>query len=204
MGENTGKSHPRGETVKWHPAFFEALQLELFDYKNFLEFQYEYQLTTEPLRIDAVIIKKPPEITIDKNFARIFREFNLVEYKGPHDYLSVNDFYKVYGYACLYTSLNKIPVTSLTLTFVLNRYSRELFSHLTEVRGYKAAEEYPGIHRVQGDILPIQIIESKKLPPADNLWLRGLTDDLDLESTRNILEKAEKEARTPLFGHILM
>jgi hypothetical protein len=73
-------------------------------------------LPPSPLRVDTVIIKKPPEIHIDKNFARIFKEFNLVEYKSPEDYLSINDFYKVYGYACLYAALNNVSITGLTLT----------------------------------------------------------------------------------------
>jgi hypothetical protein len=59
----------------------------------------EYQLTTEPLKIDVVIIKKTKNVVIDKNIAAIFREHNVLEFKNPTDYVSVNDFYKVYGYA---------------------------------------------------------------------------------------------------------
>ncbi len=29
---------------------------------------------------------------------RIFRTYNIIEYKSPDDYLSINDFCKVYGY----------------------------------------------------------------------------------------------------------
>jgi hypothetical protein len=166
-----------------------VIQLELLDYRSSLEFLYEYQLTAEPLRVDTVIIKKPPELRIDKNFTRVFREFNLVEYKSPEDYLSVNDFYKVYGYACLYAALNKVSVTALTLTFVVNRSSRDLVKHLAEVRGYAMTETYPGIREVRGDIVPIQIIESKKLSSADNLWLKSLSGNLDLESVRVILKE---------------
>jgi hypothetical protein len=93
---------PRPEKLKWHPAFLQAIQLELVDYKDSLEFKYEHQLTTEPLRIDLLIIKKPSDLAIDKNIARVFRTDNIVEYKSPGDYLSVKDFLKVYAYACLY------------------------------------------------------------------------------------------------------
>jgi hypothetical protein len=188
-------SRPQAESIKWHPAFFDAIQLELLDYRNSLEFLYEYQLTAEPLRVDTVIIKKPPGVRIDKNFARIFREFNLVEYKSPEDYLSINDFYKVYGYACLYAVLNNVSVTGLTLNFVLNRFSRDLIKHLAEVRGYAIIKTYPGIREVRGDILPIQIIESKGLSFADNLWLRSLSGGLDLESTKVILKEGGKRGR---------
>jgi hypothetical protein len=70
-----------GETgrINWHPAFVEAIQMELSDYKDNLEFHSEYQLTSEPLRIDCVVIKKPPDLVIEKNIAAIFREY---EYDG--------------------------------------------------------------------------------------------------------------------------
>ena len=89
-------------TISWHPAFVEALQMELDAYKDILEFYPEYPLTSEPLRIDCVIIKKTKTVTINKNIAAIFRTWNLLEYKSPDDYVSVADFYKVYGADTLY------------------------------------------------------------------------------------------------------
>jgi hypothetical protein len=113
--EHRENSRPRAESIKWHPTFFDALQLELLDYRDRLEFLYEHQLTAELLRVDTVIIKKPPEVCIDKNFVRLFREINLVEYKSPEDYLSVNDFYKVYGYAACTPRLTTHPSPPLLL-----------------------------------------------------------------------------------------
>jgi len=105
-GEQSGDLSP----ITWHPAFAEALQLELEAYGDSLEFHPEYQLTSGPLRIDCVVIKKAPNLVIEKNIASIFREVNLLEYKSPDDYVSVTDFYKVYGYACLYASFEKFPI----------------------------------------------------------------------------------------------
>jgi hypothetical protein len=48
--------------------------------KNSLRVEYEYQLTTEPLRVDLLIIKKSRDLVIDKNIARIFRSDNILEY----------------------------------------------------------------------------------------------------------------------------
>jgi hypothetical protein len=42
----------------WHPAFVEALRMELYAYRDTLEFFPEYQLSSEPLRIDCVVVKK--------------------------------------------------------------------------------------------------------------------------------------------------
>jgi len=69
--------------ISWHPAFIEVLKLELDEYKDNLEFFPEYQLTSEPLRIDCVIIKKTKDVEIKKNIATIFKTWNLIEYKSP-------------------------------------------------------------------------------------------------------------------------
>ena len=72
-------------------AFYGALHLELDEYRSCLEFKYEHQLTTEPLRIGALIIKKKPETVIRKNIGAIFRQENVIEFKYG---LSVPLFYQ--------------------------------------------------------------------------------------------------------------
>ena len=109
--EQNGGKKDSNSSIAWHPAFVEAIQMELDEYRDILEFYPEYQLTSEPLRIDCVVIKKVKDVQIEKNIASIFREIKLIEYKSPDDYISVDDFYKVYAYACLYASFEKIPVT---------------------------------------------------------------------------------------------
>jgi len=167
------------QNIPWHPAFIEALQMELRDYQDALEFHPEYQLTSEPLRIDCVVIKKAKDIVIKKNIAVIFREWNLLEYKSPDDYVSVADFYKVYGYACLYTSFQQVPITSVTLSFIESRYPEKLLDHLRNERKFTVAETSPGIYNISGDILPIQIIDSRKLSVDENLWLKNLSNEHD-------------------------
>ncbi|MDR2921950.1 MAG: hypothetical protein LBU85_01255 [Treponema sp.] len=130
------KNQQTRDRIFWHPAFFEAIQMELEEYSRELLFLPEHQLTTEPLRIDAVIIKKSGDKPIKKNIASIFRKENIVEYKSPSDYLSTADFYKVYGYACLYASISKLPITSLTISFIASRYPKKLLEHLQRERCY--------------------------------------------------------------------
>ena len=65
------------EKIQWHTAFQQALKAELTEYRDSLDFIEEYRLTTEPLRIDTLIIKKPPGVYIDKNIGRIFRGHNI-------------------------------------------------------------------------------------------------------------------------------
>jgi len=192
--------------ISWHPAFVEALQMELQEYQDVLEFHPEYQLTSEPLRIDCVVIKKAKDVVIKKNIAVIFREWNLLEYKNPDDYVSVADFYKVYGYACLYASFNKVPITSLTISFVESRYPRKLLDHLKNERGYKVAKIGLGIYTVSGDILPIQVIESRKLSAEENLWLKSLSNKLNYAEFSHVsdeIERQGKDARLDTYLYVI-
>jgi hypothetical protein len=189
------KKPPEEEGIPWHTAFFEAIQMELDEYSRDLQFTSEYPLNTQPLRIDVVIIKKSRDILIEKNIALIFRKENIVEYKNPDDYVSVDDFYKVYGYACLYSSLNKVDIKDLTLTFVESHYPRELLAHLREVRSYTVDEIFPGIYIVRGDILPIQIIDNRKLSEEENIWLKDLDNKLDASDIRRITMEIHRRGK---------
>ena len=181
--------------IAWHPAFVEAIQLELEEYRGLLEFHEEYPLSSEPLKIDCVVIKKVKEAVITKKIAAIFREINLLEYKSPDDYVSVTDFYKVYAYACLYASFERIPITSLTISFVENHYPRELLRHLQKKRGYAVEENNPGIYTIRGDILPIQVIDSRKLSVNENLWLRELNNNLEVFELERVLSEIYKQGK---------
>ena len=117
------------DLIQWHPTFFADVQVELRKESEKLSFQSEYQLSKKPMEIDVLIIKKKTEEPIEKNIGRIFRKYNIVEYKSPTDYLGIDDFYKVYGYACFYKAdtgqENEIPVEELTITFVSTGYPRK-------------------------------------------------------------------------------
>ena len=199
---------PNEEGIPWHTAFFEAIQMELDEYSQDLQFISEYQLNTQPLRIDVVIIKKSRDVVIEKNIASIFRKENIVEYKNPDDYVSIDDFYLVYGYACVYRALNKVDIKELTLSFVESRYPRELLAHLREVRGYSVEEKWPGIYIVRGDILPIQIIDNRKLSEEENIWLKDLDKKLKPPELRRIKTEIyrlgkDKAARIKAYFYVI-
>ena len=191
--DNTYNISKTPAKIHWHPAFLQAIKQELFDYRDSLEYKYEYQLTAEPLRIDLLIIKKPKDLAIQKNIARIFRTDNLLEYKSPKDKLSVKDFLKVYAYANLYAAITPhVELADITITFIENRHPRKLIAYLTDIRGYKVEEPFPGIYLVTGDYIPMQIIETKKLSERENLWLKSLTNDLEIPHLNDILERSSQ------------
>jgi hypothetical protein len=147
----------------------------LEQYKDALEFTSEYQLTAEPLEIDLVIVKKAPDLVIKKNIAQVFKGVNILEYKSPEDYVSVYDFYKALSYAYLYAALNKADTRDMTVSVIETRYPKDLFLYLGGERNCAVTETSPGVYVVSGYPVTIQVIESKKLPFEENLWLKGLS-----------------------------
>jgi hypothetical protein len=75
------RSPPGSPPVDWHAAFRDGIQLAFLPYRRSLSFEFEYPLNTEPLRIDAVIIKKQPGAVIDMPLGALFRQVNILEYK---------------------------------------------------------------------------------------------------------------------------
>ena len=71
------------------------MRVELGDEAENLLFEREHQLSHKPLEMDLLIIKMQNGIQLKKNIGKIFRKHNIIEYKSPKDYLSINDFYKV-------------------------------------------------------------------------------------------------------------
>ncbi|MDR2376497.1 MAG: hypothetical protein LBD96_08680, partial [Treponema sp.] len=190
---NTPPLHLTISPTAWHPAFVQAFQLELEQYRTVLEFIPEFQLTSEPLRIDLAVIRKLKDVPIEKNIAAIFRSDNLVEYKSPDDHLSVEDFYKMYGCACLYASMKKLAIREITMSFVVSRKPVKLLKHLQEARKYRIRVESPGICQVEGDIVPIQIIDRRELAVEENLWLKGLGKDLEAAAMAAILKGSSEK-----------
>ena len=129
-----------------------------------------------------------------------------MEYKSPGDYVSVDDFYKVYAYSCLYKSLEHVPITSLTISFVESHHPQKLIEHLENERGYRVEETSSGIYTVSGDILPIQVIDSRKLPMEENLWLKCLSDELDQLKVRQVsaeIVRHGKAARIAAYLNVI-
>ncbi|MDR3181830.1 MAG: hypothetical protein LBT89_02750, partial [Planctomycetaceae bacterium] len=163
------------ERIAWHPAFVQAIQLELAEYKDVLEYESEYQLTSEPLKIDVLIIKKRSNIVIKKNIGQIFKQCNVVEYKSPDDRFTIWDYHKTQCYSRLYASQHKISVDEMTVTAVMLKTPHKLLRELDKC--FEVTNPTNGIYYVNGDTSPTQIVVSADLAEEDNLWLRSLRDD---------------------------
>ena len=58
--------------ISWHPGFYGAAELEFLSNKGDLEFQREYNLSKEPVRMDLLIIKKLSDVRIENELGHIY------------------------------------------------------------------------------------------------------------------------------------
>lgn len=181
--------------IHWHPAFCGATEWELRGNKQNLSFETEHTLSKEPLRMDLLIIRKDPAAVIQNEIGKIFRTFNIVEFKGSGDSLTIDDYYKTVGYACLYKGfgkhVNEIPSEEITLTLMREAYPRELFKTL-EGSGVKISEKYQGIYYLSGNItFDTQILVTKELDGEKHASLKILSRKAQESDVRTFLQEAK-------------
>ena len=178
----------------WHPAFCGATEWELKDNKSDLLFEPEHLLNKEPIRTDLLIIKKNPDAKIKNEIGRIFRQNNIIEYKGAGDGLSIDTFFKTMGYACVYKGLgkhvNEIPADELTVTIIREAYPKKLFKLFPDM-GITIKRKYPGIYYLGGKIMfSTQIIVTRELDGKKHASLKILSNKATEEDVRRFLQEA--------------
>ena len=198
MKENTK------DIIQWHPAFYASIQIEFKDEVEKLTFDSEHLLSKKPMQMDELIIKVAENEVIHKNIGRIFKRYNIIEYKSPDDNLTINDFYKVYGYCCFYQSdtdkVCEIPPQELTITFICNHFPRKMIQHLKDFRKLDTVRIEPGIYYITGDPFPIQLLVTKELNPNENRWLQSLRNDVSKpEEITTLLKEYEKNKSSKLY-----
>ena len=90
----------------------------------------------------------------------------------------------------------------MTLSFIESHYPEKLIKHLKNTRRYTVEKTSSGIYTVYGDILPIQLIDSRQLTVDENLWLKGLSNQLDPWAIRQIsneVVRQDKAARIQAY-----
>lgn len=179
--------------IQWHPAFCAAAELELRLNKADLEFKREYNLSKKPLQMDLLIIEKRKNAQIQNEIGTIFRGHNVIEYKSPDDGMTIDDFFKTLGYACLYKGLgekvNQIPLEELTVSLFRASAPKQLMKQLIGY-GYKIELHMPGIYYVQGFSIPIQIIVTKELDSKNHESLKVLSRSAEKEDIQKFTELA--------------
>ena len=200
MAEQTSEK----KLLQWHPAFYAGLQIEFAEEAEKLIFENEHQLSKKPLEIDVLIIKKRAEEQIQKNIGRIFRKYNIIEYKSPEDYLSIDDFYKVYGYACFYKSdtehVDAIKSNEITISLVCENSPEKLLKYLHQERQLDIMKVEEGIYYIEGAYFPIQLLVTSELSKESNFWLKNLTNNLKEHSeVDELVTEYEKNRQNELY-----
>jgi hypothetical protein len=179
----------------WHSDFVTAIKEELKDEK--VEIKQEEYLSKEPLRIDVIIIKKEKDVKINKRIGQIFKRYNIIEYKSPDDYVSIDDYFKGLGYVYLYKSImnayeksrkevDDIKIEELTLTFVCSNLPKKLISFLVEHK-IKLDNSDNGIYYIDNEWIPVQIIVLSELENVEeNYPLMVLSNNMYF---KNAIEK---------------
>jgi len=67
------------------------------------------------------------------------------------------------------------------VTFAVTVHPRALIKYLQNERGFTVQALESGICYIKGDTFPVQILESKLLPPDENLFLHNLRSNLSAE-----------------------
>lgn len=196
------------QKLQWHPAFQAALQIDLDEDKSYLKFFPEHSLTKKPMQID-ILVRKEEGYVCKKKLARFFRGHNIIEYKNPGDYFSVNDFYKVMAYAGFYQAeteeILEILPEDITLTVICDRYPMALIKHLKQRFETGIKKKYPGIYYIEkGLMFPLQIVIGKGLDPEEYIWLSRLRSNLKIEQDIDFLSREYMgKEKNPLYEAVM-
>ena len=182
--------------IQWHAAFVSAMDLEFAQNRSDLVYHKEYNLNKKPLEVDLLVIKKDSDTQIANEIGKLFRGHNIVEYKSPRDHLDIDTFFKAGAYASLYKAYGKYvderKMEDITVTLIRKSKPVGLFENFKE-HGIKFTKPYKGIYYVADAVVfPTQIIVTKELNPKEHVWLNALSDGMQKEQMRDLLETIEK------------
>ena len=161
--------------------------------KTKLDYTMEHCLSTKPLQIDLLIIKKVKNAKIINEIGQFFKQHNVCEYKSPDDDLDIDVFFKVIAYALFYKSsgneVNSIDISDITVTFVRKRKPVKLFDDL---KRYNILFEQTskGIYMIKWEFLcDVQILVTREMNPEEHIWLTSLSDHIEEKQARRLIKE---------------
>ena len=188
--------------IRWHYGFYAAMKVEYGRKVPLSQFKQELQLGEEPVRLDMAITTGGP---LSDPIGQGFRKKNLFEYKSPEDGLTIDDFYKVLGYALIYKGydqkVNAIPIGDMSLTLVRHSKPEQMMKDLVE-DGHTVTERYPGIYDVIGAVpVRTQIVVTRLLPEGEYEGLKLLSEDATEGAVSRYLKDAEGSGDTVIMSN---
>lgn len=185
--------------IQWHPGFCAAMRLEMKQEADCLDYVNEYNLNMKPLEIDLLIVKKEKQHTVGNEIGRIFRKYNILEYKSPDDELNMDTFYKGNGYACLFKAygavagpgIDSIEARQITISFIRARKPVKLMKKLAE-EGWTIQNPCRGIYHISGrGFFPVQIVVTKELSDKEHIWLKAISGGITLRTAEELVIQSQ-------------
>ena len=191
--------------VEYHYGFYGAIHVQYEPTHVRMEYRQEYELGSEPVRMDMLILKHDQTPLTDP-IGRFFKKHNVLEYKSPLDSLSIDDFYKAQGYALLYKGLGRmvdeIPLEELTVSLFRHAYPRALFAKL-ESQGLFIEPVHPGVYHLSGAIsVPTQVVVTSRLPRGEYEAFHLLAEGADKMELLRLLELTEEYPEPGMIEYV--
>ena len=191
---------------EWHPLFVTSLKEALSDAgPGEVDIQAEVALSSKPLDIDVLVVKKSGDARLRHPLAGIFRTYNLFEFKSPGDHLGPNDFDKGMAIAYLYKAIEHrkaLTLESFTVTFASRRRPRAMLDMIRK-RGLAVLENKPapGFYRIEGGPMPIQAVVLKELQNAEESYMFSTfmtgSEKIRVAATALLLKKHLEDPANP-------
>ncbi len=169
--------------LQYHPPACAALELELRADRDVLDFQSELNLNTLPNKVDILVVKKEPSAQIHSGLGAIFQRYNLWEYKNPNDKLNVKIYYRMLGYAGLFTAYkaDTEEMSEITLSFMRERKPVKLMSWLKR-NGFTVTEYQKGIYHIRrSGHYDMQIVVTSETDVDAYQWVTKLSANVKEE-----------------------
>ena len=181
--------------IQWHLGVKPAVDLELAEERASLSYFRDFSLNQQALEIDLLIIRRESDQPIRNEIGRLFKKYNIIEYKSPKDEMNIETLYKVGAYTSLYKAygdtVDERRADEITTTLIRKAKPVKLF-HYFEEHGISLENPFKGIYYVKSGVLfPTQIIVTKELNPQEHIWLTALSDGMQKQQLKDLLVKVE-------------
>ena len=141
-----------------------------------------------------MIVEKNGNVKLKNQIGHIFRQNNIIEYKCQGDAMSIDDFYKTVGYACMYKALGErvdaIRADELTISMVREEYPVSMVAML-RAQGIEIEKVYDGIYYLRKFFIPAQIVVTKELAPEQHNSLRVLSRNAEKKDIETFVRAME-------------
>jgi len=197
---------------QWHPLFVTSLKEALSDaLPGQVEIIPELALSSKPLDIDVLVVKKSQMAQLRHPMTGIFKTYNLFEFKSPDDNLDLNDYDKGIAIARLYKVIKHPKMHTLndiTLTFVSRKHPASMLELLkTRELAVHKGNPAPGIYRVLGESIPVQIMVLKELQDPETAYMFAVfltgREKIRLDATMTLIKKHLADPTSPYRRDLL-